>query len=225
MKKYLIVCALSFGIISFFNNRLVWGWDNTVTHKDLTAYAADRSVLASNFGDYLSNIGLENLNQKLLWPGQICDDKTQKTDCSIKDWLKYGAEKEDAEKSVEWQGRFQNHFHDPLKIDGEGLSDLQTQTQMSCLEWAQNSTAQSAPDTPEGDQSWPTLRQLYYDALTAGNETDRSAKFAQLFKGLGHQMHLVQDMAVPPHVRDDSPRGGGCDRAKCTGPAVLRNLG
>ena len=34
--------------------------------------------------------------------------------------------------------------------------------------------------------------------------TTRRALFAQLFKGLGHQMHLVQDMAVPAHVRNDA---------------------
>ena len=171
--------------------RAAWGWNDEVTHKDLTNYAADKSALASTKKDFFISMGFTKAFDELLpAPGQVCDDKTQKTDCTVIDWLRYGAEKEDAKKRVEWEGRFQNHFHNPL--NGKGLSDLQTQTQMSCLEWAQSSAAQAAPDTPEGDQSWPTLRQLYREALTTTDETARRAKFAQLFKGLGHQMHLVQ---------------------------------
>ena len=35
-------------------------------------------------------------------------------------------------------------------------------------------------------------------------DSTRRALFAQLFKGLGHQMHLVQNIAVPYHVRNDA---------------------
>jgi hypothetical protein len=172
-------------------NPSVWAWDNEVTLRDLTDIAADRSVLSPNGPNFLSKIGFtKDYGEMLLWENHQCDDRTYQTNCKVIDWLKYGAEKEDAKKWVEWEGRFQNHFHNPLS--GKGLSDLQTQTQMSCLEWAQSSAAQAAPDTPEGDQSWPTLRQLYREALTTKDETARRAKFAQLFKGLGHQMHLVQ---------------------------------
>ncbi|MBI5895683.1 MAG: hypothetical protein HZB24_06670 [Desulfobacterales bacterium] len=115
--------------------------------------------------------------------------------------LRYGAEKEDAGDPL--SARYKNHFHEP--INGTGLDDYVGPlhiTGESTLFWTQNSTAQAT--YLEGDQSWPTLRQIYSFALRNPTETARRALFAQLFKGLGHQMHLVQDMAVPAHVRNDA---------------------
>jgi len=39
--------------------------------------------------------------------------------------------------------------------------------------------------------------------MTSCNEEERSLNYVQLFNGLGHIMHLVQDSAVPEHVRND----------------------
>jgi hypothetical protein len=36
------------------------------------------------------------------------------------------------------------------------------------------------------------------------DEQSRTTSFARMFKFLGHQMHLIQDMAVPYHVRNDA---------------------
>jgi len=36
-----------------------------------------------------------------------------------------------------------------------------------------------------------------------GKNDERENYFARTFKGLGHQMHLIQDMSVPEHVRND----------------------
>jgi hypothetical protein len=55
-----------------------------------------------------------------------------------------------------------------------------------------------------GDWSWQKTREYFYAALTSVNETDRQANFAKTFSGLGHQMHLLQDAAVPDHVRNDA---------------------
>jgi hypothetical protein len=78
--------------------------------------------------------------------------------------------------------RMYNHFHDPYR--DSGLDDFLTGE--SALWWAQDTVGQS--NNPlQGDQSWATLRQLYYDALTTSTNKARKAKFAQLFKGLGHR--------------------------------------
>jgi hypothetical protein len=151
------------------------------------------------------NLGfVDGLHEKLIWSGQVCDDETKKLDCNAIDWLRYGAEKEAAQISA-ISGRFNNHFHEPLS--GDGLDDYVVglhATGESCLEWAQDDEAQSVLGIPEGDQSWTTLRQLFYIALIHADESVREETFAQVFKGLGHQMHLVQDMAVPYHVRNDA---------------------
>src|SRR3990172_7950744 len=41
-------------------------------------------------------------------------------------------------------------------------------------------------------------------ALTSPTDTERQANFAKTFKGLGHLIHLIQDVAQPAHVRNDA---------------------
>ncbi len=211
MKHSGIFSTLIIVIAVVLFNTPVLGWDNEVTHKDLTGYAADHSILNTGKGNFLHKIDLEDLNKILLWSGQVCDDKSRQTNCSIKDWLKYGAKKEDEEKwipalypSLRWM----NHFHEPIdnrELHGPAIDvfkNLFNITNQSALEWAQDSAGQAAEI--EGDQSWEKVRTLFREALITTNATDRQTKFAQMFKALGHQMHVVQDMAVPAHVRNDA---------------------
>ncbi len=83
----------------------------------------------------------------------------------------------------------------------------------SSLLWAQDSARQATYTDLAGDWSWESVREYFYAGLTGedfdGNVTastrlQREEYFARTFKGLGHQMHLVQDMAVPDHVRNDA---------------------
>jgi hypothetical protein len=81
----------------------------------------------------------------------------------------------------------------------------------SSLLWAQDGSYQER--FYEGNWSWSKAREHYYTALTGrdfgGNalpadEVKRKEYFARTFRGLGHQMHLLQDTAVPDHVRNDA---------------------
>ncbi len=90
-----------------------------------------------------------------------------------------------------------------------GLNDIWTGE--SSLLWAQDGAYQQ--NFPDGDWSWQKIREYYYIALTgkdfsglgaAPDKTKREEYFAQTFKGLGHQMHLIQDAAQPDHVRNDA---------------------
>ena len=87
----------------------------------------------------------------LLWPGEVCDDDIRKTKCSVLEWLKYGAEKEDAERyvTIDQSHRPLNHFHEP--ISNSGLNSILFNG-ISALTWAQDWDAQS--QEIEGDQSW-----------------------------------------------------------------------
>lgn len=44
----------------------------------------------------------------------------------------------------------------------------------------------------------------FTDTVVAPDKAKRDEYFARTFKGLGHQMHLIQDAAQPDHVRNDA---------------------
>lgn len=164
------------------------------THRILSNHGVLNSVLKKD--NYLVNyLGFQDgLGEIFKW-----QDKKQ----SVIEWVQDGSDLEDG---TMWdylilKGRSFNHFHNPLKEWGAaGLNDIFTGE--SALLWAQNSGKQQT--FPQGDWSWQKTRLLYYTTLTATTEEARQQYFAMMFRGLGHQMHLIQDMGVPEHARNDA---------------------
>ncbi len=190
MRKLTSIGVLLF-ILTFSEYAL--SWDNRVTHKDLSRYAAESSVLSKDKGDFLRNIGFNRgINKdELIWNGKKRP---------IKEWIALGAELEDSPLS-----RSFNHFHNPLKPWSQaGLDDWLVfhLTGKSSLLWAQDGSYQQS--SVNEDWSWLKTRVYFYTALTSINETLRQENFAKTFRGLGHQMHLLQDKTVPDHVRNDA---------------------
>lgn len=94
-----------------------------------------------------------------------------------------------------------NHFHDPIQPwDSAGLRVGPLQAESS-VRWGQNPV--QASGFGGGTWSWPVARRGYAGALTAASPAEREDLFAQTFRSLGQLMHLVQDSAVPAHVRND----------------------
>jgi hypothetical protein len=192
MFIFILIAALLF-LINIQNST---AWDNNVTHKDLSLIAAEKSVIGSP-SNYLQKLGYKNgLDEKFRWNGITL---------KVKDWLQEGAYLEDAGTNTQGilgLARYNNHFHNPLYPWGSaGLNDL-GYIGASAIFWAQYGSWQAS--SPEGDWSWKKIRDCFYSALTSKNDADRQANFAQTFRGLGHQMHLIQDMSVPAHVRNDA---------------------
>lgn len=211
----LIFSVLTAVVTSYLFCSLAWSWDNERTHKDLSEISSNKSILGTT--KYLINIGLDK--------GLLHPLNTSKKNQTIYRWLQEGADLEDAGNPVQavmGQARFNNHFHNPLKPwDQAGLDDVIAKvvpnplppfippliyvsyhmTGESAITWAQNSEKQDK--ALEGNWTWSKTRDFYYYALTLKTDADRQAYFAQTFRGLGHQMHLLQDMAVPAHVRND----------------------
>lgn len=204
MKRSLFVeITLGVIILSFILHENALAWTEK-THENLSVYAAEESVLP----DYLSwTLTFENgLQEKFKWDAN---------ELYVKDWLAYGANLED---KSDWgfpilpgtTTRSFNHFHNPLKVWAEaGLNDWWTGE--SSLLWAQDGSNQQ--NFPEGDWSWKKVREYFYIALTgkdftgtevAPDKTARDAYFARTFRGLGQQMHVIQDLAVPDHARNDA---------------------
>ncbi len=78
-----------------------------------------------------------------------------------------------------------NHFFDPIR--DIGINDFRT-----AKDWALNG------DIISNDYSWPKIIKYYAE----GDE--QKSMF-----GLGHILHLVEDMAVPDHTRNDPHIGDG----------------
>lgn len=54
------IMAIWFAIFSFLIlDGTGFGWDDKRTHKDITGYAVDNSVLDENNGNYLDKLGFE----------------------------------------------------------------------------------------------------------------------------------------------------------------------
>lgn len=213
MKKNIFKALMFFLFLGLVLNKNASSWTEE-THANLSEYAGENSVLSKDKGDYLKNLGFDNdLDEYLRWGNDIK---------KLRKWLAEGAKLEDAgslSQMAVGNGRSFNHFHNPIKQfpwTDAGLDDwivlppFHTTGQSSLL-WAQDETNQE--NFPEGNWSWRKIREHYYAALTgkdfngnvvAPDEAMRKEYFARTFRGLGHQMHLIQDAAQPDHVRNDA---------------------
>lgn len=114
----------------------------------------------------------------------------------IFDWLRIGGLYEDKPPWVAPYLRSANHFHDP--ITDKGFTGLPPGD--SAIVWSQKPIDQQWIG---GHYSWLDSRDNFYMALTSVNKTVREEKLAETFRGVGQLMHLIQDMSVPEHARND----------------------
>jgi hypothetical protein len=207
-KRYLLIFLICFIILNFLS--IAIAWDNKTTHKDLSDVAAQQSIL----NIYLvNNLNIQKgIDEKLLWAA------SNGTNQSIRKWIQDGANFEDTGVYGFFSTRPYRHFHNPLSQYNTdqwvtapapyyhaGLDDyfyLYHVTGESAIHWVQDGENQLAYDGE--DWSWQNTRTHYYIALTSQTKTVRDAELAQTFVGIGHVIHLLQDMSQPAHVRDDA---------------------
>jgi hypothetical protein len=115
----------------------------------------------------------------------------------MRDWIAYGSEQEDLEfRFYEVAGTAYGHFYNPLSNTGF-TSDGQPLWE-SAYERANNL---------RNKWSWQMARGKFFEALTSTAQADRDNAFAHVFRALGHLAHLVQDVGVPSHSRNDAHAG------------------
>ncbi len=156
---------------------------------------------------------------------------------TILKWLTDGSTAEDSPMC-----RASNHFHDPMNTklwNTAGMSDSPWWINIYChdytpfystVTWATGFTAPTStpiPYNPGNEKSpnmWANARSLYLSALTATTQTTREDNFAQMFTALGQVLHLLQDMSVPAHVRNDFQShlifNGFCTNDECSGNPI-----
>jgi len=220
----LLVCVL------FISKAIAW--ENQVTHPAITGSAVERSVLAS---DYLqTQLGLNsNLNAQLELTSQFQNNinmrvaqepgfKWAKTKISIHDWLMEGSKLEDVPNP-----RARHHFYDPIRNTGLNNSDANPVLLNAfwCVSkwlypyyWGFNATGLSDLDRAKGLDgdwgneylnyyNWIYARGLFYAGLTEQSKVYREANLGSMFVTLGHICHLLEDMGVPAHTRNDFVKG------------------
>ena len=180
-------------------------FDDEQTHPKLTR----ESLKYSKIDDYLINIlGFSEGSDKQISPYWFPEDK------KIKDWLQKGSTDEDSPSC-----RAANHFHDPLKAwDSSYVTDFPLLIKKWCrdipLVWPQYSnitwatgykTREEKLLAPMGrqDMNWDNARSYFYSALTETTPVNRDDYFVKTFRSFGQVLHLLEDMAVPAHVRND----------------------
>jgi len=161
---------------------------NIQTHKQITQQAVEVSTIKP----YL-NINL-SFN-----PSLILYEKDLNMQKSANDWIIAGAGFEDsppifAETGPTDNVRFNNHFHNP--ITNMGLTDGIDLFAQSARTWAISGSGNK--------WSWNEARNYFFNALASSSKEERDDNFAKLFRSLGQVVHLIQDMAVPAHVRNDN---------------------
>jgi len=178
------------------------GFDDIDTHPRIT----ESSVRASALDATLKNeLGIaRGINADL----KLGSGQPQ----AIVEWLKAGSRLEDDPTC-----RASNHFHNPLKpFTSSGLSDSRflpklllqfgcpSSLRLSSITWGTgfSSSAERGPATGN-PFDWEAARAAYLEALTLPRPSDREAALARTLETLGHIMHLVEDLAVPAHTRND----------------------
>src|SRR5262247_2683048 len=95
---------------------------------------------------------------------------------------------------------FRHHFYDPIYDRGLTANlGVAVPAGRRAFEWSLESTEGIVGQ----DFSWRDGRRYFLDALTLRDPADREEAMAQTFRTLGHVLHLIQDMAVPEHTRND----------------------
>ena len=181
----------------------------TPTHSDLTAYAIAHSVLVRD-PMFLFELGLEDNDiQSIEFPSVVPANEEypspEKTiflkNASILRIIKAGAVLEDASTNS------LHHFYDAMN-GGRGLT-LETG-------FFSFSVGKPSPDWMLEDENKPgdvimllqkysytDTMEYYYKGLTSANDHDRNTNMGRMFRGIGHLVHHIQDMAQPQHVRND----------------------
>jgi hypothetical protein len=125
----------------------------------------------------------------------------------VQKWIGVGGPEEDLFLNNEGGGalnRSLHHFQNPLLpwdeagLNGRCFFQLFPIRGKASARWAQSDVDQAG-----GSARWSDARGLFLSFLVLPTKAERDNAAADLFKILGQQMHLVSDLAVPAHARND----------------------
>ena len=143
---------------------------------------SEKAIAASNLEAHLRSNLMMRLNDSL-------------ANRNVIEWIKKGSNWEDNDPfGGNARMRWLNHFYDPITGKGLNTGGIIIWGEPS-LQWGKNST---------NGWDWEDARNYYHTALISVNRDTRETAFANTFRALGQVIHLVQDIAVPAHARNDA---------------------
>lgn len=180
----------------------------TPTHSAISERAINRSVLMVD-PSLLADLGLTISLDAPAFPGEVPESETAPMPDStinvprapIRRLIKSGAVLEDrAINSL-------HHFYDPVN-GGRGLTLGRGQRKITAgiasPNWILDTGVGISISKLMGQRfSYPDSMKYFYRALTANQLSERNSNWGLMFRGLGHLIHHIQDMAQPQHVRND----------------------
>lgn len=186
IKIFLIINILTAFLLGFFDSLYAL---EVETHRSINEHVAKNIFNGFSLNDFLKEqLGmLKGYDEKMV-------------NKEVLEWLADGGEYEDKplECAPFWRSR--HHFHNPVDNSGfSGIWDTGILSGVSSRDWALYPTEMQSC----GYYSWNNARVYYLWALAADSKDMRERYFAETFRGLGQLVHLIQDMSVPEHVRND----------------------
>ena len=173
---------------------------NEETHKDINIFIGSNK---NGFNEFSLNSYLKN--QLGFLDGSEENFINNFDNKSVFEWLGEGGLREDKPLGTFPYLRSTNHFHNPLQdISRAGFSGVLNLPFLlpgeSSILWSQRNLG---TQDVGGHYSWHDTRDYFYKALTTEVSGMREVLFAATFRGLGQLMHLIEDLSVPEHARDD----------------------
>ena len=231
MRKNTLILIVLLGI-NIWPTHITYGFGNKITHPAITNKAVQSSVVDTYLKNQLGiTNGIQmQLTYQPDWYDEYIEYRLQRGGYSIGgnnrtilEWLKSGSVIEDEDKDTLFflpSIRPRHHFHNPIdnvgldnKFDHPNYGELFfwdkniypygfDVTGQSAIVWAIEGAAPNKE--PEiNAQSWSSARDAFYFALTDNDPLWREYYFSALFLDLGSVMHMIEDMGVPAHARND----------------------
>jgi len=173
MRRRFLVGIISLILIISYQENL--DAYSTNVHIEITTQIIEKNIEKLN--NYLKELGLVNGITELV-------NKKQ-----VRRWIEDGSWQEDYILSVDL---LTGHYYNPYT--NKGLTEGGITIGVSAYDRANDAI---------NNWGWKRARENFYGGLTATEESWRQLLLSLSFKALGHVMHLIQDMGVPAHTRDD----------------------
>jgi hypothetical protein len=173
MKSNFFVWVFCFMLVLLYQEGLE-AYSSAV-HTQITARVIDLNT--SKLDGYFKDVGFANGIREYI------------NNKPVRWWIEEGSVSEDTAMPI--VALPTSHYHNPYTNKGFSVGGI---TGESAYDRANN---------PVNLWSWKNARDILYKGLTSTTRFEREIFLAHSFKALGHLMHLIQDMSVPAHTRDD----------------------